>query len=266
MHLKKIIYFIISVFLFFQSPFYIIAQKYSKFEKSDTVSIKSKIFNSDRNIILTNSVKNKTDNSISKTIIYFDADDSDLNQMVIQSINNLIVNNESPNSNLVGIMQVDRNKEFLEKDDLTSFIIQELLPYLKQRKYNTEKIVVLGHSFGGYFSTYLFLTHNEIFNSCIAISPAYWPNNKDIFNYLQMLEDDKLDGNFHLSIGNKRWDDISISKYIDELEEKILKTQRKLRFRVNRLDGFSHNATPTVGIGLGISYILKVFTASHETL
>jgi hypothetical protein len=62
-----------------------------------------------------------------------------------------------------------------------------------------------------------------------------------------------------MAIGNKRWDDISITKYIDEMDRLLTKHQRQIRYRLNRLDGFSHNATPTVGIGLGLGYVFDLW-------
>jgi len=234
-------------------------QQFTQYGKSDTLSIQSQIFNSDRKVILTKSLMGKSDTVARKTIIYFDADDNHINGTVLQSADNLTATGEMPKSNLVGIMQVDRNTEFLEKEKLAAFLVKELIPYLKANQYDTQKITLIGHSFGGYFATYLYLTNNGLFNSCIAVSPAYWPNKKDLFNDLNSLGNNSISGNFYMAIGNKRWDDISITKYIDEMDRLLTKHQRQIRYRLNRLEGFSHNATPTVGIGLGLSYVFDLW-------
>lgn len=229
-----------------------LAQTYSQLNTSDTISIRSKIFETERKIIVTRSLKIKKENKNS-CILYMDADDRDINGIILQSANSLIASKEIPQSYLVGIMQQDRNTELVEKEKLYQFITEEVFPFL-EKEYNIEnKITIAGHSFGAYFATYAFFKNNDIFNSCIAISPAYWPNNKDVFR----LIDEKISsvsGNFFLAIGNKRWDEISLR---DDaiVANKLLGNSKKLRFNFADLTGFSHNATPTVGFGLGLNYI-----------
>lgn len=60
--------------------------------------------------------------------------------------------------------------------------------------------------------------------------------------------------NFYLAIGDKRWDEISLRKYVLRAK-KILEQIKGLYFGFNDLIGFGHNATPTVGFGLGLGFI-----------
>ncbi|GEM53591.1 hypothetical protein EB1_33810 [Empedobacter brevis NBRC 14943 = ATCC 43319] len=140
-----------------------------------------------------------------------DADDKNINGIFLQSANNLMVFKEIPQSYLAGIMQEDRNKELLEKDKLYKFLTEEVIPMLRYS--SSQKKTIARHSFGGYFATYSFLKNNALFNSCIAISPAYWPNEKDML----LIMHDKINtvsGHFYLAVGDKRWNEISLRDYI----------------------------------------------------
>lgn len=232
-----------------------LAQNYSQFDKSDTISISSRVFQSERKIIVTKSKNIKPDSKENSCILYLDANFRNLNGIFLQSANNLISNNEIPPSYMIGIVQEDRDNELLEKTKLLNFITEELVPLLK-KKYNiSQNITIAGHSFGAYFATYAFLKSNNIFNSCIAISPAYWPNNEDVLQLMaKIVKANSVTGNFYLLTGDKRWDEISLRNYIFKAQ-KILNNNKKIRFSFYDLKGFSHNATPTVGFGLGLNFI-----------
>lgn len=246
----RFVLFAIALLLF--NPLF--AQYFTQYGKSDTITIKSNIFDTQRQVVITRPLKNGND-SVKNIIIYFDADDPNINGTVLQSADNLLSNQEIPKSYLVGIIQQDRDKEFLEKDKLLDFLTEELIPDIFGNERYTSKSTLIGHSFGGYFATYAFLKKNEIFSFCIAISPAYWPNNHDIFNYISEINLDSLSGNFYMAIGDKRWDDISIRKYVSKMLNILEESKTKIRYSFQNLSGFSHNATPTVGFGLGLSYV-----------
>jgi predicted alpha/beta superfamily hydrolase len=74
------------------------------------------------------------------------------------------------------------NERFFE------FIRGELMPYI-EANYRTEPFKILaGHSFGGITSINCMLTHPEMFNAYIAISPSFWWDG----GYLLKLTDKKL--------------------------------------------------------------------------
>lgn len=154
---------------------------------------------------------------------------------------------------MIGIIHENRNTELLEKDKLLNFLKEELFPLLEDKYGKTNKITIVGHSFGGYFATYAFLKDNDIFNACIAISPAYWPNKNDVIHLL-LEKENLINGTFYLAIGDKRWDEISLREDVFKVQ-KILRHQKSISFGFNDLTGFAHNATPVVGFGLGLSFV-----------
>lgn len=242
-------------FLFIQLVGYnfCFSQNYSMLGISDTVTIYSKAFDAEKKIIITKPSKANAVGKQSNCIIYMDADDQNINGIFLQSANNLMANKEIPKSYLIGIIHKDRNTELLEKNKLLNFLKQEVIPLLKDKYNIANQITIAGHSFGGYFATYAFLKDNDIYNSCIAISPAYWPNKNDVINLL-LEKGNAIHGNLYLAIGDKRWDEISLRKGVLKAQN-ILGNQKNIVFEFNNLKGFSHNATPTVGFGLGLNFI-----------
>ncbi|WP_312554518.1 hypothetical protein [Empedobacter brevis] len=63
-----------------------------------------------------------------------------------------------------------------------------------------------------------------------------------------------VSGHFYFAIGDKRWGEISPRDYIFEAR-KLWSNSKTPRLRFTDLEGFSHNATPTVGFGLGFNHI-----------
>ncbi|SHE65416.1 Predicted hydrolase of the alpha/beta superfamily [Pedobacter caeni] len=244
-----------NVFLFIQLFVcnFCFSQIYSQLSLSDTIAIHSKVFNAERKVIITKPSNAKIDDKQSNYIVYMDANDQNINGLFLQSANNLIANKEIPQSYLIGIIHKNRNTELLEKDKLLKFLKEELIPLLKDKYNNANQITIAGHSFGGYFATYAFLKDNDLYNSCIAISPAYWPNKNDVIDLL-LEKANLIRGNFYLAIGDKRWDEISLRNGVLKAQN-ILENQKNIVFGFNELKGFSHNATPTVGFGLGLSFI-----------
>lgn len=244
-----------NVFLFIQLFVYncCFPQTYSQLSISDTITIHSKVFNTERKVITTKPSNTKIDDKQSNFIVYMDADDQNINGLFLQSANNLIANKEIPQSYLIGIIHENRNAELLEKDRLSNFLKEELIPLLEDEYGNANQITIAGHSFGGYFATYAFLKDNDIYNSCIAISPAYWPNKNDVIDLL-LEKANLVRGTFYLAVGDKRWDEISLRKNVFKAQD-ILRNQKSIAFSFNDLKGFSHNATPVVGFGLGLSFV-----------
>ncbi|NQV16958.1 MAG: hypothetical protein HQ534_00210 [Armatimonadetes bacterium] len=91
-----------------------------------------------------------------------------------------------PQTIVVAIQNVDRNRDFLptyvEKiptsggaEKFLAFISDELIPFI-DNNFRTEPYrIIVGHSFGGTFTTYTFLEKPDTFDSYIAISPyLHW--------------------------------------------------------------------------------------------
>jgi predicted alpha/beta superfamily hydrolase len=95
---------------------------------------------------------------------------------------------------VVGIENIDRQRDFTPPmtnttDDrpegkiggaapFLSFIAQELLPHI-DRTYRTRPArILIGHSFGGLFASYVLLKQPELFKAYIVVSPSLWWDNQ----------------------------------------------------------------------------------------
>jgi predicted alpha/beta superfamily hydrolase len=73
-------------------------------------------------------------------------------------------------------------------DRFLQFIREELKPYV-ERHYKTQPYSILaGHSFGGLASVYCLLTHPDMFQAYISVSPSFWWDQE----YVLKLADQKL--------------------------------------------------------------------------
>ena len=103
----------------------------------------------------------------------------------------------APNLIVVGIVNVDRNRDFTPSRvadhkgwampssggaaKFTAFLEKEVIP-LVDKKFRTHSYrILVGHSLGGLFSTHTLLTRPDLFNAHIAISPYLEWNNQEIF-------------------------------------------------------------------------------------
>ena len=247
----------LSIFFFFLlSAMNCFCQSHSFYSKPDTLTIKSKVFGTERKITISKPLDNEKIKAQKNLIMYLDGDNEEITGTIIQATNNLYLYDDIPQSILVGIFHENRDQELLEKNKLFKFLYHEVIPKITE-KYNTKKkVTILGHSFGGYFATYCFLKNNDIFNNCIAISPAYWPNKKDIFEFAEkeFKKETKLTGNFYLAIGDKRWDDISLRGDFFKFKTILAQGNGNFNLQYNDLVGFNHNSSPTVGFGLGLNF------------
>lgn len=76
---SSLIKILVSFFVTILSFNFSLGQNYSQFDKSDTISISSKVFQTERKIIVTKPKKTKPDNKENSCILYLDANFRNLN-------------------------------------------------------------------------------------------------------------------------------------------------------------------------------------------
>ncbi|WP_461139016.1 alpha/beta hydrolase-fold protein [Spirosoma pomorum] len=106
-----------------------------------------------------------------------------------------------PPTIIVSVYSSDRNRDFLPTavaeypnsggaDLFLNFLANELLPYINTHYPATGDNTLLGHSFGGLFTTYALLKRPTLFKSYLAIDPSYWYDH----DFLLKLTADKVAG------------------------------------------------------------------------
>ncbi|OYU83262.1 MAG: hypothetical protein CFE24_12105 [Flavobacterium sp. BFFFF2] len=246
----------ITTLFFMLAAWHCFGQSHSFYSKPDTLRIDSKIFGTVRKISV--SIPNDYDKlqQPKNCILYVDGGDDEIAGTMLQAVNNLYLSDDIPQSILVGIFHENRDQELQEKNKLYEFITAEVLPKITATYSLKKEITVVGHSFGAYFATFCFLKNNALFNNCIAISPAFWPNNGDIYLIAEQVQkqQDQPTGYFYVAIGNKRWDDISLRSGVLQFKKIMESKKNKVQFYFQDLKGFNHHSSPTVGFGLGLNF------------
>ncbi len=106
--------------------------------------------------------------------------------------------NQVPKSIVVGIVTVDRKRDFTfpttiaedqkkypttgHSDKFMAFIEKELQPYVEKKYKTTKSKTIIGQSLGGLFATEILLKKPTLFNTYIIVSPSLWWDNGSLLN------------------------------------------------------------------------------------
>jgi enterochelin esterase family protein len=120
-------------------------------------------------------------------------------------LDNLISENKIDPIVAVFVPPVDRSNEyaFNQRFLFEDFIVEELMPYIRSRyKVRTDPLgnAMTGFSFGGLITTQICYNYPEVFGLCGPMSPAYWPNNQEVF--ANVLNGPKKDLKFYVDWGS----------------------------------------------------------------
>ena len=82
-------------------------------------------------------------------------------------------------------------------------IAKEILPLIETRyRADSSDRVYVGHSYGGLFGSYLLLSHPEIFNRYILVSPSLWFNDKMMLAAAKDAEPFARKTNVYMGVGS----------------------------------------------------------------
>ena len=124
-------------------------------------------------------------------------------------LDNLINENKIDPIVAVFVPPVDRSNEyaFSQRFLFEDFIIEELIPYIRNRykvRLDAGGNAMTGFSFGGLISTQICYNNPEVFGLCGPMSPAYWPNDKEVL--FDVLNGSKKDLTFYIDWGSYEFD------------------------------------------------------------
>lgn len=125
-------------------------------------------------------------------------------QHVVSSCEFLASNYLMPSMIIIGIVNVDRVRDFTpykpydehfpsagKAKDFQDFLQRELFPRVK-KNYRTQTYrILIGHSFGGLFSLYNLAHQPKMFDAYLAISPSLWWDEERHVDYLAGMLDKK---------------------------------------------------------------------------
>ena len=243
------------------------------FSIGELITIKSKVLDEDRNIV----VYTPSSYSASKQhypVIYLLDGETHFHHasgiVEFMSTQGLM-----PEMIVVAIINVDRNRDFSPThvdqmpttggaEKFMSFLSDELVPFI-DKKFSTQSYrILIGHSFGGEFAAYALLNKPEVFDAYIAISPYLMYDNNLIVNEART----KLKLNyqpgvqFYMTIGNE-------PNYFEALAdfENIIKTKSPEGFELSyvKMEDESHGSIPHLSIYKGLEWIYADWVLPNET-
>jgi predicted alpha/beta superfamily hydrolase len=158
-------------------------------QKTDTLSIPSKVFGTNRQLVVYTTSDYKDNPKQFYEVIYvLDAQVHYMTDQVIST--NFFVGKSFFAPIVVGLISEDRAKDFLPKnefpetlqkrqghlgdaDKLLQFLNDEAIPLIDEKYRTLPTRVLIGHSLGATFASYCYLQKPNLFDAYIAISPNF---------------------------------------------------------------------------------------------
>jgi len=130
-------------------------------------------------------------------IIIFDRQNERSHGVIHRSIDYLTANEQMPASIIIGVGSTmeERYKETELRssdpsgrgEENTLFITQELLPWARNQLKAGRHVTLIGHSRYGYFATYMFCKHPDLFSAVVALSPFFTAKNVNLADSMAEL-------------------------------------------------------------------------------
>lgn len=143
-----------------------------------------------------------------------------------------------------------------QADKYLSFIESELIPFVDKNYRTLPYRICAGHSMGALCVTHAFLSHTNIFNSYIALSPPlYWDD-----GLLLRTTEEKLSGKnlkykqIYFSIGEKE-DPSTIADAHSFANILKIKTSSDLKWKLDYQENEDHGSGAIIGIINGLKFI-----------
>jgi predicted alpha/beta superfamily hydrolase len=135
------------------------------------------------------------------------------------------------------------------------FLVDELVPFI-DREYRTDatKRALVGHSYGGLFTTWVMLTTGtETFNRYVIVSPSYWYDDEMIFDVVKTA---KPAGRVYMSAG--ALENPVMGRDVKRLA-KILRGPARagLALRDEVLDNETHNSIFPSAFSRGLRFVFQ---------
>lgn len=191
---------------------------------NNVITIPSKVLNQQRQIYV-HVPKQDTANPEKKFPVLYLLDGENHFHILAAYIDYLSHFNIIPKIIIVGIINIDRRKDLTptksiinyegKPDSLLAtsggnepffkFIQTELMPHVEKNYAAAPYKIFAGHSFGGNTALHCMLTHPDMFNAYIAVSPSLWWDKKYILQLAEkrFLKTASLDKKFFYSVGNE---------------------------------------------------------------
>ena len=179
-----------------------------------------------------------------------------------------------PQTLVVAIKNIDRNKDFLPTyverkptsggaDKFLTFISDELIPYIEESFRTTPYRILVGHSYGGTFTTYTFLEKPDTFDSYIAISPYLHWDEQLLVTKAETALPSSYDKNkyFYMTLGDEPPYIPAIDKFVSTIETK---SPEKLEFTYTQMIKETHGSILHLTVYYGLEKLYSGWNLPQE--
>lgn len=208
-----------------------------------TLTIKSSVLGEDRRILVRTPVGYET-NQVKYPVIYMTDGDAHMAH-TSSSVEFLARNGRMSEAIIVGIPNTDRTRDLSPSkpkntgatgapqfptaggaDNFVKFIETELMPQIEKSYRTTPYRMLVGHSLGGLFATYVMVTKPDLFQSYVAVSPALqWDNQMVIKRAEDFFKNRKdFEATYFMTLGNEPGD---IEDAYHQMKQLLAKNQVK---------------------------------------
>jgi len=154
-----------------------------------------------------------------------------------------------------------------EADKFLCFIETELFPYIEKNYRTLPYRIFSGHSAGGMCVTHAFLSHTNMFNAYIAISPSlFWDS-----GFLNRMVEEKIgminlkSKQYYFSIGgNETPSDIGDAHTFAQTLK--IKSPAELRWKFNYIENEDHGSQTTIALYNGLRFIYDGWNYDYDKL
>jgi predicted alpha/beta superfamily hydrolase len=250
---------------------------------NEVITIPSKVLNQERQIYI--HIPKQVPANLTKTLPVLYLLDGENHFHILSAYIDYLSHYEIiPPIMVVGIISKDRRKDLTPtksiidydgnidstyntsggNENFFRFMQEELMPYIEKKYKAGPYKIFAGHSFGGITTINCMLTHPDMFNAYIAISPSLWWDSKHILK----LAENKLTKSLHLnkkffySVGNEGINDPN-SFHTDVLRfDRLIvnKTPKGLQYQYKSYPEESHMSEPIVAYYDALRFIYQDWT------
>lgn len=278
--------YVLLIAFFILSQFKAFCQEGEKVIIGTKYKIESKILNQERTYIV-NLPNSYTSESTQTYPVIVLIDGGYYFNLFTGIIGEMANNEQVPEMIIIGLLKVDRVKDYTPTNSIISlngnkdenylktsggskmfldFIEKELLAEI-DNKYRTNSFkIMVGQSFGGLLAATSYLSYPSLFGGYIAIDPSFWWDNQYIVKEIHNINIGQIENNyFYLSSANK-YENFSGATHIFELNRNSHDTfYSKLmsrgisysKIRIQYLEEENHSTSPLLSLYNGLKFIYK---------
>jgi predicted alpha/beta superfamily hydrolase len=185
------------------------------------------------------------------------------------------VNYQIPEAIVVGIATPNRTRDLTPTggEQFLEFLIQELFPIIEAEYRTLPYRAYVGHSLGGFTSTYTLLNHPGVFNGYLAIDPSLWWDSAAVVRESpELLEafDTETVQRYYLTVIDTANTPAEASLHINSIlelgDDLADRAPTNLKWNLEVFANTDHSSIPLLSWYNGLQFLFEGFDLNHYGL